>query len=68
MGDINIDTQEPQQPGYNDLMCFCDVFGLSNFVSLKTCFTNYRQSSIDIILTNRPTFFQATSVLLDGPK
>ena len=35
MGDINIDTQEPQQPGYNDLMSFCDVFGLSNLVSLK---------------------------------
>ena len=62
MGDIDIDTQEPQQPGYNDLMSFCDGFGLSNLVSLKTCFTKHRQSSIDIILTNRPTFFQATSV------
>ena len=66
MGDINIDTQEPQQPGYNDLMSFCDVFGLSNLVSSKTCFTKRRQSSIDIILTNRPTFFQATSVFETG--
>ena len=66
MGDINIDTQEPHQPGYNDLMCFCDVFGLCNFVSLKTCFTKYRQSSIDIILTNRRTFFQATFVFETG--
>lgn len=66
MGDINIDTQEPQRPGYSDLMSFCDVFGLSNLVSSKTCFTKHRQSSIDILLTNRSIFFQATSVFETG--
>ena len=42
MGDINIDKQDSQHPGYNKLASFCDVFGLSNLVTTKAPFTLYR--------------------------
>ena len=33
MGDINIDTQNDQNPGHNEFTTFCGVFGLSNLVA-----------------------------------
>ena len=66
MGDINIDTRDSQHPGYNKLASFCDVFGLSNLVTTKTCFTNSHSSSIDVILTNKPRSFLKTSVFETG--
>lgn len=62
MGDINVDTHDHQHPGFGKLSSFCDIFGLTNLVSSKTCFTGSHSSSIDVILTNRPRSFQATSV------
>ena len=66
MGDINIDTQNKTDPGFDKLVSFCDVFGLSNLVTSKTCFTKNHSSSIDVILTNRPRSFQKTSVFETG--
>ena len=66
MGDINIDTLNKQDTGYNRIVSFCDVFGLSNLVTAKTCFTKNTSSSIDVILTNRPRCFQKTSVFETG--
>ena len=66
MGDINIDTQDSQHPGYNKLASFCDVYGLSNLVTTKTCFTKSHSSSIDVILTNKPRSFLKTSVFETG--
>ena len=66
MGDINIDTQNKTDPGFDKLASFCDVFGLSNLVKSKTCFTKNHSSSIDVILTNRPRSFQKTSVFEIG--
>ena len=66
MGDINIDTQNKTDPGFDRLASFCDVFGLSNLVMSKTCFTKNHSSSIDVILTNRPRSFQKTSVFETG--
>ena len=40
MGDINIDTHDTKHPGYNELKSFCDVLGLSNLVTGKTCFSS----------------------------
>ena len=62
MGDINIGTHDFQHPGYTKLISFCDVFGLSNLVKDKTCFTKNHRSSIDVMLTNKPRCFQKTSV------
>ena len=58
MRDINIDTLNLQDTGHCKLVSFCDVFGLSNLVTAKTCFTKNSSSSIEIILTNRPRCFQ----------
>ncbi len=66
MGDINIDTHDFQHPGYTKLISFCDVFGLSNLVKDKTCFTKNHCSSIDVMLTNKPRCFQNTSVFETG--
>ncbi len=66
MGDINIDTHNHQNPAFGKLDSFCDIFGLKNLVSSKTCFTSNHCSSIDVILTNHPSSFQATSVFETG--
>ena len=66
MGDIKIDTHDIQHPGYTKLISFCDVFGLSNLVKDKTCFTKNHSSSIDVMLTNKPKCFQNTSVFETG--
>ena len=66
MGDINIDTQDIQHPRYSKMISFCDVFGLSNLVKDKTCFTKHRCSSIDIMRTNKPRCFQNTSAFETG--
>ena len=54
MGNVNIDTHDRADPGFEILMSFCDVFDLTNVVKSKTCFTKNHGSSIDVILTNRP--------------
>ena len=54
MGDFNIDTQNKTDPGFAKLVSFCDVFGLSNLVTSKTCFTKNHSS------------FQKTSVFETG--
>ena len=66
MRDINIDSLNRQDAGHSKLVSFCDVFGLSNLVAAKTCFTKNSSSSIDAILTNRPRCFQKTSVFGTG--
>ena len=66
MGDINIDTHDKADPGFEKLMSFCDVFDLTNIVKSKTCFIKNHSSSIDVILTNRPRSFQKTSVFETG--
>ena len=65
MGDINIDTHGFQHPGYTKLISFCDVFGLSNLVKDKTCFTKNHRSSIDVMLTNKPKCFQNTAPFMN---
>ncbi len=66
MGDININTFDKADAAYQKLASFCDVFGLSNLVTAKTCFTRNGSSSIDVILTNRVKSFQKTSVFETG--
>ena len=66
IGDTNIDTHDIHHPGYTKLISFCDVFGLFNLVKDKTCFTKNRCSSIDVMLTNKPRYFQNTSVFETG--
>ena len=57
MGNLNIDTQNLKDAGFNALDCFCDTLNLRNLIKNKTCFTKTHQSSIDVILTNKPRSF-----------
>ena len=66
MGDINIDTLNKHDIGYNSLVSVSDVCGLSNLVSIKSYFTKTSRHSIDVFLTNWPGCFQKTSVFERG--
>ena len=66
MGDINIDIYNQSDAGYNKLKHLCDVYNLSNLIKGKTCFMKDHQSSIDVILTNKPKSFQHTTVFESG--
>ena len=57
MGDVNIDLHDGKSIGYKELVNFLDTFGLQNLIKDKTCFFNEHESSIDVILTNRPRRF-----------
>ena len=58
MGDINIDTHDHNDCGYDKLISLCETFDLKNLIKDKPCFTTTHKSSIDVILTNRPRSFQ----------
>ena len=62
MGDFNIDIKKANSTAYNKLEEFCGTFNLTNLVKFQTCFLNNHKSTIDLILTNKPQFFQITIV------
>ena len=41
--------------GYQKLEEFCDMFNLTNLVDTETCVTNSHKSTIDLMLTNKPS-------------
>ena len=46
---------------------FCDLSGLRNLINVPTCYKNFdNPSSIDLILTNRPSYFQRSTVFETG--
>ena len=61
MGDINIDGDKGAMLGNNLLSILMDTFAFSNLIKDKTCITWNSQSSIDVILTNKPNYFQFSS-------
>ena len=68
MGYFNIDVKRKGN-GYRKLEEFCDMFSLTNLVDTDTRVTNSHKSTIDLILTNKPRFFQknvATETGLSG--
>ena len=54
MGDINIDLHDKKCVGFKQLNDFMDIFNLTNLIKEKTCFFRDHESSIDVILTNKP--------------
>ena len=48
---------------YSDL---CDTFDLTNLIKANTCFKSSNQTSIDVLLTNRPRSFQKSGVITTG--
>ena len=57
LGDINIDTLKKKGSKVQLFNQFCETFDMTNLIKSNTCFTKSSESSIDIILTNRPRFF-----------
>ena len=49
------------------MMSFSDLNGLRNLINVSTCCKNFdNQTSIDLILTNRPSYFQRSTVFETG--
>ena len=62
VGDLNIDATDPDKGRNNYLSDFVDTFSLSNLINRNTCHKNVSGATIDIMLTNRPNYFQKTSI------
>ena len=57
IGDFNVSTN------HNAMIHFCDLTGLRNLINVPTCHQNSdNPTSIDLILTNRPSYFQHSTV------
>ena len=65
MGDFNLDIKG-KGLGSNNLSDFCDLFHLTNIVKFDTCFTKTHASLIDLILTNKPAYFNKALVSKTG--
>ena len=63
MGDINIDVENASVSGTQDLSDLINSFGLTIITKGKTCITWNHESSLDIILTNKPKSHIHTSTL-----
>ena len=66
IGDLNIDISIPNNDISNLLGNLCDVFDLSNMIKNNTCFMSQKGTSIDVMLTNKPTSFFKTSTIETG--
>ena len=51
IGDLSQNTKSKNNSYYSDL---CDTFDLTNLIKANTCFKSSNQTSIGVILTNRP--------------
>ena len=65
VGDFNIDVKLKGN-GYRKLEKFCGMFNLANLVDTKTYVRNSHKSTIDLILTNKPSSFQKTMATETG--
>ena len=54
IGDINIDKDRVKVLKVDLFRNFCDTYSFQNLIKANTCFTKSSESSIDVILTNRP--------------
>ena len=46
---------------------FCDLSNSRNLITVPTCYKNFdNATSIDLILTNRPSYFQHSAVFETG--
>ena len=61
IGDFNVSTN------HNSMINFCDLNGLRNLVNVPTCYKNFDNlTSINLVLTNRPSYFQRSTVFETG--
>ena len=61
LGDFNAGME------HSALKDFCNLYSLTSLINRPTCWKNpSKPTCIDLILTNRPTFFQNTNVIETG--
>ena len=60
IGDFNLEPTNPK------LSNFLDLNNMANIMNCKTCFKSAHGSCIDLLCTNRKTFFQHTGVVETG--
>ena len=61
LGDLN---SKPAESAVSD---FCQIYGCKNLIKDNTCFKNSeKHSCIDLIVTNRPKYFQNSLTLETG--
>ena len=63
IGDLDLNTKSNDNSYYSDLG---DTFDLTNLIKANTCFKSSNQTSIDVLLTNRPRSFQKSGVITTG--
>ena len=66
MGDFNVGLNKTDCIGFGKLKEFCDNSNLTNIVKRNTCFTKNNKSTIDLLLTNKPVYFQVTNTTERG--
>ena len=66
MGDFNVGLNKTDCIGFGKLKEFCDNSNLTNIVKRNTCFTKNNKSTIDLLLTNKPLYFQVTNTTERG--
>ena len=57
-GDLNINLLDSKSDPKNYFSDLRDTFELTNSVKDKTCFKSINGTLLDVILTNRPKYFQ----------
>ena len=57
MGDMNINILEENTPGKNVLDTVADAFDLHHLHNSITCVKSFQGTSIDVLMTNKPTYF-----------
>ena len=62
----NIDINNKCDPGFDKLEDFCDLFNLTNLIKSYTCITKNHQSTIDLLLTNKPRSFKYSTTTETG--
>ena len=61
IGDFNVSIK------HNSMINFCDLNCLRNLINVPTCYKNFdKLTGIDLILTNRPSYFQRSAVFETG--
>ena len=65
MGDFNIDIGISNSD-HDKLEQFCNLFSLKSSIKKETCITKTYKSTIDLILTNKPLYFQRSSAIESG--
>ena len=57
-GDLNVDMDIPADDAKGYLSDLCDIYNLENLINVKTCMATSNGSSLDVLLTNKNSYFK----------